>query len=62
MDHLAEEGSRRARMVSGLLQHLSFHLPGAQLGITSTSLVIPSSSSVKQIKRKGRERFLFTIA
>ena len=36
----AESGSRRAKMTLGLLRHLSFHLSGAQLGITITSLVI----------------------
>ena len=40
MDHLADGGSRRARIVSGLLQQLSFHLSGVQLGITLTSLVL----------------------
>ncbi len=40
IDHDAETGSRRARMVRGLLRRLSFHLSGAQLGITVTSLAI----------------------
>ncbi len=40
VDHAAEQGSRRARMSRGLLRHLSFHLSGAQLGITVTSLLI----------------------
>ncbi|MEX1216889.1 MAG: hemolysin family protein [Acidimicrobiales bacterium] len=35
-----EGGSRRARIANGLLGRLSFHLSGAQLGITVTSLVI----------------------
>jgi CBS domain containing-hemolysin-like protein len=33
-------GKRRARVADGLLHHLSFHLSGAQLGITVTSLLI----------------------
>jgi CBS domain containing-hemolysin-like protein len=40
VDHAAERGSRRARTARGLLRHLSFHLSGAQLGITVTSLLI----------------------
>ena len=36
----ADAGSRRARLAKGLLAHLSFHLSGAQLGITVTSLLI----------------------
>jgi CBS domain containing-hemolysin-like protein len=40
VDHAAEQGSRRARTARGLLRHLSFHLSGAQLGITVTSLLI----------------------
>ena len=40
VDHAAEQGSRRARISRGLLRHLSFHLSGAQLGITVTSLLI----------------------
>jgi CBS domain containing-hemolysin-like protein len=39
-DHLAQEGNRAARVVVGLLPRLSFHLSGAQLGITITSLVV----------------------
>lgn len=35
-----EAGRRRARVAKGLLAHLSFHLSGAQLGITVTSLLI----------------------
>jgi CBS domain containing-hemolysin-like protein len=37
---LAESGDRRARRVQGLVSQLSFHLSGAQLGITVTSLVL----------------------
>ena len=33
-------GDRRARRVDALVRHLSFHLSGAQLGITATSLVL----------------------
>lgn len=33
-------GARRARLASGLLSHLSFHLSAAQLGITVSSLVL----------------------
>jgi CBS domain containing-hemolysin-like protein len=40
VDQQAEAGSRRARLVRGLLRRLSFHLSGAQLGITITSLVV----------------------
>ncbi|HYD09386.1 MAG TPA: hemolysin family protein [Acidimicrobiales bacterium] len=36
----AEAGSRRARIAASLLPRLSFHLSGAQLGITITSLVL----------------------
>ncbi len=36
----AESGRRRARIAKGLIGHLSFHLSGAQLGITVTSLLI----------------------
>ena len=34
----AEQGSRRAGVVAGMLEHLSFHLSGAQFGITIVSL------------------------
>jgi len=37
---LAAAGSRRARLVRGLLAKLSFQLSGAQLGITVTSLLL----------------------
>jgi CBS domain containing-hemolysin-like protein len=40
VDHDAEAGSRRARLVRTLLRRLSFHLAGAQLGITLTSVVV----------------------
>jgi CBS domain containing-hemolysin-like protein len=40
VEHLAEQGDRRARTTRGLLRHLSFHLSGAQLGITVSSLVL----------------------
>jgi hypothetical protein len=36
----ADSGRRRAQLAKGLLKHLSFHLSGAQLGITVTSLLI----------------------
>ncbi|MBU3701110.1 MAG: DUF21 domain-containing protein, partial [Acidimicrobiia bacterium] len=36
----AAEGRRRARSTMALLRRLSFHLSGAQLGITVTSLLI----------------------
>lgn len=36
----AGAGDRRARRVQGLVRRLSFHLSGAQLGITATSLVL----------------------
>lgn len=35
-----DSGRRRARVAKDLLAHLSFHLSGAQLGITVTSLLI----------------------
>jgi CBS domain containing-hemolysin-like protein len=37
---LADQGDRRARVLLGLLSRLSFHLSGAQLGITVTSVVL----------------------
>ena len=37
---LASEGNGRARRTLGLLRHLSFHLSGAQLGITISSLLL----------------------
>ena len=40
VDALAEQGSRRARLVRTLLRRLSFELSGAQLGITVTSLLL----------------------
>jgi CBS domain containing-hemolysin-like protein len=40
VDRDAEGGSRRARLVRSLLRRLSFHLAGAQLGITVTSLIV----------------------
>jgi CBS domain containing-hemolysin-like protein len=40
VDTDAAAGSRRARSTAGALRRLSFHLSGAQLGITVTSLVV----------------------
>lgn len=40
VDRLAAGGHRRARLTRGLLSRLSYHLSGAQLGITVTSLVV----------------------
>jgi CBS domain containing-hemolysin-like protein len=40
MEREAESGDRRARRVDTLVRRLSFHLSGAQLGITVTSLVL----------------------
>ncbi len=40
IEFAADEGGRRARLARGLLSRLSFHLSGAQLGITVTSLLI----------------------
>jgi CBS domain containing-hemolysin-like protein len=40
VDADASAGSRRARATSAALRRLSFHLSGAQLGITVTSLVV----------------------
>ena len=40
VEHLAGEGSRRAKITLSVLRRLSFHLSGAQLGITIVSLVL----------------------
>lgn len=40
VEHLAQKGSRRARVTLSVLRRLSFHLSGAQLGITIVSLVL----------------------
>ena len=40
VEHLASEGSRRAKITLSVLRRLSFHLSGAQLGITIVSLVL----------------------
>lgn len=40
VEFAAAEGGRRARIARGLLARLSFHLSGAQLGITVTSLLV----------------------
>lgn len=40
VSRLAEEGDRKARRILGGLSRLSFHLSGAQLGITVSSLVL----------------------
>jgi CBS domain containing-hemolysin-like protein len=40
MERRAEDGSRRAASVMLALKELSFHLSGAQLGITLTSLIV----------------------
>jgi len=40
VEHLAGEGSRRAKITLSVLRRLSFHLSGAQLGITVVSLVL----------------------
>jgi len=40
IDVMAEGGHRTARMTRSLLRRLSFHLGGAQLGITVTSLLL----------------------
>lgn len=40
IDVLAERGHTAAKLVRGLLRRLSFHLGGAQLGITVTSLLL----------------------
>ncbi len=40
IDVMAEGGHPTARLVRGLLRRLSFHLGGAQLGITVTSLLL----------------------
>jgi len=40
VDERAGAGDRRARMVQRLVEHLSFHLSGAQIGITVSSLLL----------------------
>ena len=40
IDQQVAAGSRRAKLLRSLLRKLSFHLSGAQLGITITSLVV----------------------
>jgi CBS domain containing-hemolysin-like protein len=40
LDRQIDAGDRRAKLVRSLLRRLSFHLSGAQLGITVTSLVL----------------------
>ncbi|MBI2705648.1 MAG: HlyC/CorC family transporter [Actinobacteria bacterium] len=40
VNRAADGGDKRARIVQGLLRRMSFHLSGAQLGITITSLVL----------------------
>jgi CBS domain containing-hemolysin-like protein len=40
IDAEAEAGGRRVRLAAGVLSRLSFHLSGAQLGITVTSLLL----------------------
>ncbi|MCB1014371.1 MAG: HlyC/CorC family transporter [Acidimicrobiales bacterium] len=40
VEHLAADGSRRAKVTLSVLRRLSFHLSGAQLGITIVSLVL----------------------
>lgn len=40
VEQMAEGGDRRARTVVKVLERLSFHLSGAQLGITITSLIL----------------------
>jgi len=40
VDEEVEQGSRSARRVDGLVQNLSYHLSGAQLGITASSLIL----------------------
>ncbi|MGH9247580.1 MAG: hemolysin family protein [Acidimicrobiales bacterium] len=40
VERQATEGRRGARRLANILRHLSFHLSGAQLGITATSIVV----------------------
>lgn len=40
VDRLSAEGSRNAQRVQSLVRRLSFHLSGAQLGITTSSLIL----------------------
>lgn len=60
VDHDAETGRRRARIAKGLLGHLSFHLSGAQLGITVTSLLIGllAEPAIAELLHPALEPFL----
>lgn len=40
MDEEAAGGDRSAQRVKGLVENLSYHLSGAQLGITASSLIL----------------------
>lgn len=40
LEHAASSGGRRAKVALGVIRRLSFHLSGAQLGITLCSLVL----------------------
>ena len=40
LENLAEQGSRRAQVALAVVRRLSFHLSGAQLGVTLTSLLL----------------------
>ena len=55
-----EAGRRRARVAKGLLAHLSFHLSGAQLGITVTSLLIGllAEPAIAELLHPALEPFL----
>ncbi|MEZ5142007.1 MAG: hemolysin family protein [Acidimicrobiales bacterium] len=57
---LAEEGSRRARTAQPLLRRLSFHLSGAQLGITVASLILGfiAEPTIAELPRPLLEPFL----
>lgn len=59
-----EAGMRRARLAKGLLAHLSFHLSGAQLGITVTSLLIGllAEPAIAELLHPALEPLLGSVA
>ena len=64
VDNDAEAGRRRARLAKGLLARLSFHLSGAQLGITVTSLLIGllAEPAIAELLRPALEPVLGSAA
>lgn len=59
-----EAGRLRARVAKGLLAHLSFHLSGAQLGITVTSLLIGllAEPAIAELLHPALEPLLGSVA